>query len=67
MANKINLNGQTLKAALEEIVEVGLHIRKKLLNETLTKKCELVHVGSYSIALMPHLLFLMMCRYRRRR
>jgi len=61
MADKTNLDGQKLKAALDEFAEVGLCWRKNTLEKTLTKKSKLVHVGMYFIALMLLLLFLMMC------
>jgi hypothetical protein len=67
MADKTNLDGQKLKAALDEFVEVGLHRRKNRLEQTPRKNRQLVHVGMYCIALMRLLLFLMMCRSRRRR
>jgi hypothetical protein len=66
MADKTNLDGQKLKAALDEFAEVGLRRRKNRLEETPTKKRKLVHVGMYFIAPMLLLLFLM-CRSRRRR
>jgi hypothetical protein len=67
MADKTNLDGQKLMAALDEFAEVGLRRRKNRLEETPTKKRKLVHVGMYFIAPMLLLLFLMMCRSRRRR
>jgi len=67
MADKTNLDGQKLKAALDEFVEVDLRRRKNRLEETLTKNRKLVHVGIYFIAPMLLLLFLMICRSRRRR
>jgi len=67
MADKTNLDGQKLKAALDEFAEVGLHQRMNRLEETPTKKRKLVHIGMYFIAPMLLLLFLMMCRSRRRR
>jgi len=67
MADKTNLDGQKLKAALDEFAEVGLRQRMNRLEETPTKKRKLVHIGMYFIALMLLLLFLMMCRSRRRR
>ena len=65
MADKTNHDGQKLKAALAEFMEVGLRPRKNRLEETLTKKRKLVQVGMYFIALMLLLLFPMMCRSRR--
>jgi hypothetical protein len=62
MADKTNLNGQKLKAALDEFAEVGLRRSNNRLKETLTKKRKLMHVGMYFIALMLLLPFLMMCR-----
>jgi len=67
MADKTNLDGQKLKAALDEFAEFGHRRRKNRIEETPTKKRKLVHVGTYSIAPMLLLLFLMMCRSRRRR
>jgi len=67
MADKTNLDGQKVKGALDEFAEVGLRRRKNTLEETPTKKRKLVHVGMYFIAPMLLLLFLMMCRSRRRR
>jgi len=67
MADKTNLDGQKFKAALDEFAEVGLRRRKNRLEETPTKKRKLLHVGMYFIAPMLLLLFLMMCRSRRRR
>jgi len=65
MADKTNLNGQKLNAALYEFAEVGLRQRKNRLEETLTKKRKLEHVGMYFIAPMLPFLFLIMCRSRR--
>jgi len=65
MADKTDLDGQKLKAALDEFAEVGPHRRQKRLEETKTKKRKLVHVGVYFITPMLLLLFLMMCRSRR--
>jgi len=67
MADKTNFDGQKLKAALDEFAEVGHCRRKNRLEETLIKKRKLVHDGIYFIAPMLLLLFLMMCRSRRRR
>jgi len=67
MADKTNLDGQKLKAALDEFAEVGLRRRKNRLEETQTNRRKLVHVGMYLIAPMLLLLFVMMCRPRRRR
>jgi hypothetical protein len=67
MADKTNLDGQKLKAALDEFADVGLRRRKNRLEETPIKKRKLVHVGMYSMAPMLLLLLLMMCRSRRRR
>ena len=66
VADKTNLAGQRLKAALDEFAEVGLRRRKSTLEDTLTNKMKLVHIGMNFIAPMLLLLFLMMCRYRRR-
>jgi hypothetical protein len=65
MADKTNLDGQKLKAALNGFVEVGLRRRKNKLEETPTRKRKLMHVGMYFIAPMLLLLFLMMGRSRR--
>jgi len=65
IAYKTNLDGQRLKAARDEFAEVGLCGRKNRLEETTTKKRNLVHVAMYVIAPMLHLLLLMMCRYTR--
>jgi hypothetical protein len=67
MADKTNLDGQKLKAALNGFVEVGLRRRKNKLEETPTRKSKLMHVGMYFIAPMLLLLFLMMGRSRRQR
>jgi VanZ family protein len=67
MADKNNLNGQKLKAALDEFEEVGLPQRKNRLQETPAKTRKLLHIGMYFIAPMLLLLLLMMCRSRRRR
>ena len=67
MADKTNLDGQKLKAALDEFAEVGLHQRTNRLEETPTRKRKLLHVAMYFIAPMFLLLFLMMCRSRSRR
>jgi len=64
MADKTNLDGQKLNAALDEFVEVGLCQRKNRLEETLAKERKLVDVGTYFITPMLLLLFLMICRYR---
>lgn len=63
MADKTILNGQYVKAALVELVEVGLGRRQNMIDNCPTKKMKFVHVGMYFIALMLVLLFLMMCRY----
>jgi hypothetical protein len=65
MAEMTNLDGQTLQAALDEFVEVGLRRRENRLDETPTTKRKLVHVGMYFIAPMLFLLFQMLCRSRR--
>jgi len=66
MADMTNLDGQKLKAALDEFAEVGLHPRKNNVAETLTKKRKLMQVGMYLIAPMLLLFFVMMCKYRGR-
>jgi len=65
MADKTNLNGQKFKPTLDEFMEIGLCQRTNRVDETLTKKRKLVHIGMYFIALILLLLFLMMCRSRR--
>jgi len=62
MADKTNLDGQKIKAALDEFAEVVLCRKMNMLEETPTKKWKLVPVGMYFIAPMLLLLFLMMCR-----
>jgi len=66
MADKTNLNGQKLKTALDEYLEVGLCWMTNWLKYTPPKMWNLVHVGMYFIAPMLCFLPLMMCRYRRR-
>jgi len=61
MADETNLDGQKLKAALDELAEVDFRRMKNQLVETPTKKRKLVHIGMYFIAPMLLLLFLMMC------
>jgi len=65
MADKTDLDGQKLKAAMDEFAEVGLRQRKNRVEDTLTTKTKLVHVGMYFIAPMLIVLFLIMCRSRR--
>jgi len=65
MADKTNLDGQKLNAALDELAEVGHHQRKNRLKETTTKRRKFVHIGMYFIALMFLLLMLIMCRSRK--
>jgi len=64
MADKTNLDGHNLKAALDEFAEVGVPRRKYRFEETPTEMRKLVHVGMYFIALVLLLLFRMMCRFR---
>jgi len=52
MADKTNLDGQKLKAALDEFAGVALLQRKNRLAETPTRKSKLMHVGMYFIAPM---------------
>jgi hypothetical protein len=66
MAVTTNLDGPKLKAALDDIAEVGRRQRKNTLEETLTAKRKHMHLGIYFIDLMLLLLFLMLCRSRRR-
>ena len=49
MADKTNLHGQKLKAALDELMQVGLHQRKSRLEETPIKNKSLVHHCMYFI------------------
>jgi len=65
MADKPNLDGHKLKAALDEFAEVGLRERNNWLDKTPTKKRRLVHVGMYFMTPMHLLLILMMCRQRK--
>jgi hypothetical protein len=62
MPNKTNLDGQKLKAALDKFADIGFLKRKNQIEETLTKKSKLMHVGMNFIAPMLLLLVLMMCR-----
>jgi hypothetical protein len=64
MPNETNLDGQKLKAALDKFADIGFLQRKNQLEETLTKKSKLMHVGMNFIAPMLLLLVLMMCRSR---
>jgi hypothetical protein len=64
MADKTNLVGQKLTAALLQFMEVGLRLRYNRREETQTKTKKLVHIGLYFIPLMLLLPFLMMCRPR---
>jgi len=66
MADKTLLDGQKLKAALHKFAEVAHCGRNNWLEETQTKKSKLVHIGIYFIAPMLLLLFMRMCRCRRR-
>jgi hypothetical protein len=66
MADMTNLDGQKLKATLDEFVEVSLHRRKNRLEQTPTKKRKLVYIGMYFITSMLLLVFPLMCRCRRR-
>jgi len=66
MADKTNLDGQKLKAALDESAGVGLHRRKNWLDEILTRKEKLVHDVLCILAPVLLCLFLMMCTYIRR-
>jgi len=57
MADKTNLDGQRLQAALDEFAEVGSGRMNNRLERTLTKKKQLVHDGMYFIApILPLLL-----------
>jgi len=66
MADKTNLAGQIIKAAPDELAEVGLYQMKIRPKDTVTKERNVMHIGMYFIAPMLLLLFRMMCRYRRR-
>jgi hypothetical protein len=59
MADKTNLDGPKLNAALDELAEVGLRQRKNRLRETTTKRRKLVYIGMYFIAPIFSLLILM--------
>jgi len=61
MADKTNLDGQKLKAALDASAEVGLRRRKNRGEVTPSKKRKLTNVGMYFIAPMLLSQFLMMC------
>jgi len=65
MADRTNLNGQKLKAALDEFAEVDLRRTHNRIDNTPTNKRQCVQVGTYVIARMLHSLFLMMCSYGR--
>ena len=67
MADKTNLSGPKLMAALDEEEEVGLGGRMSRLDKTATKKRELVHLSMHFSTPMLLLILLMMCRYSRRR
>jgi len=64
IADKTSLNGQKLKATLEQFTKGGLGWRKNGLNITTTKIWKLVHISMYFIAPKLHSVFPMMCRYR---
>ena len=66
IADHTNLDGQKLKAPRDESAEVCLRQRKNVVNKTPTKKRKLMHIGMYFVAPMLLLLFLIMCRSRRR-
>jgi hypothetical protein len=61
MADKINLDGQKLKAALHEFPEIGILRRKNMIEETPTKQRTLMHCGMYFFSPMLLLLFLIIC------
>jgi len=50
MVEKTNLDGQKIKAVLDQFAESSLRQRKNRLEETPTKKRKLEHVGMYFIA-----------------
>jgi len=66
MADKTNLDGEKLKAALHQFAEVGLCRRKNWPDKTLTKKKKLQNGGMYFIASMLLLFFLVVGTFRRR-
>jgi len=61
MVDKAILGGRKLKAALNNIAEVGPHSRKNRFEDSPTKRRKLVHIGMYFITLMLLLVFLLMC------
>jgi len=65
MADKTNLDGKKLKAALDEFAEVGHRWRKHRIGKSLTMERKFVDFGVYFIAPIQLLLFLMMCGYGR--
>jgi len=65
MADKTILDGYSLKAALDEFTEVGLHQRKKRIHNTLTKKKKFVHIGNFLIPAMRLSQVSIMFTYRR--
>jgi hypothetical protein len=64
IADKTNLDGEKLEAALDEFGEVRLRRRIIRPEETPTSKRKLMHIGMYFVAPMLLLRFLMMCRSR---
>jgi len=60
LADKTHLDGQRVKAALDEFGEVGLGRRKNGIDETPTTKMTFIHIGMYFIAQMLCSLFLIM-------
>lgn len=63
MADTTILDGQKMKAALDEFAEDGLRVRKDRIDQTPTNKWRFIYIGMYFIAPMFLLLFLMMGRY----
>jgi len=62
MADQTILDGQKLKAAVEEFMETCLRREMNRIHATPTQKRIFIHVGMYLIAPMLILLSLMMCR-----
>jgi len=62
MTDNTNLDGQKLKAGVDQFAGVGLRQRKNGLEENLNMKRQLVDMSMYFIAPMPLLLFQMMFR-----
>jgi len=67
MADKTNLDGQKLMAAVNEFTEDGLRRRQNTMDKTLTMTTMFESFGMYFIAPMLPFHFVIMCRYRRGR